>query len=157
MAVDTQAVTVNPSEEVIRFAGLEIRFLATGEDSNGSASVFEFTVPAGMKIPGPPHFNENYEELVYGLEGRLTWTIDGQDIEVAPGQVVCIRRGQSHTWRNDGSQPAKQLTFVTPAMMGPQYFRDVASEVNAGSPPDPARMAETMRQHGMVPVAPPAH
>jgi quercetin dioxygenase-like cupin family protein len=152
MAIDMSDIKVNPSEEVIRFGGLEIRFLTTSADSNGSLSTFEFSVPAGMKLPGPPHFNDGYEELAYGLEGTLTWTVNGKDVEVGPGQTLCIRRGNSHTWANRGTVPAKQLTVVSPGIMGPEYFREVAQAVNAGGPPNPAAMVETMRRHGMVPL-----
>ena len=50
---------VNASEETIRTGPLEIRFLLTGDDSNGSVSVFEVLVPAGQKAGGAgggPHF-----------------------------------------------------------------------------------------------------
>ncbi len=155
MAVSTPDTNVNPSEEVIRFGGLEIRFLLTTADTNDSVSMFEFTVPAGMRIPGPAHFNDGYEETVYGLAGALTWTINGKDLEVGPGQTLCIRRGDTHAWTNHGSVPAKQLTIVTPGIMGPEYFRDVARVGNAGGPPNPAELLAIMGRHGMVPVAPP--
>ena len=38
---------VNASEEQIKSGLLTIRFLLTGNDSNGSVSVFEVLVPAG--------------------------------------------------------------------------------------------------------------
>ena len=44
--------TVNPSEEAIKVGPIGIRFLVTGDDSNGSMSVFEVTVPGGHKIAG---------------------------------------------------------------------------------------------------------
>ena len=43
MAVTT---TVNPSEETITIGPLSVHFLLTGEDTNGSISVFEVMVPA---------------------------------------------------------------------------------------------------------------
>lgn len=154
MLHETKAPVADPSEEVIRFGGLDIRFLLTSADSNGGVSAFEFTVPAGMAIPGPAHYNDGYEELVYGLEGTLTWTVDGTDVEVGPGQTLCIRRGEVHRWANHGAVPAKQLTVTAPGTMGPEYFRDIARLANAGGPPDRAALAEIMRQNGMVPVAP---
>src|ERR1700722_3394147 len=39
---------INPSEETIKIGPLGIRFLVTGEDSQGSVSVFEVRVPAGQ-------------------------------------------------------------------------------------------------------------
>jgi quercetin dioxygenase-like cupin family protein len=154
MAVETRGPAANPSEEIIRFAGLEIHFLVSAADSNQNVALFEFSVPPGMKVPGAPHFNEGYEETVYGLEGTLTWTVNGREVEVGPGQALCIRRGETHAWANHGTTPAKQLTVVTPGIMGPEYFREVAHALNAGGPPEPAQMVAIMRRHGMVPAAP---
>ena len=152
----TQAA-VNPSEETIRIGPLGIRFLLTGDDTNGSVSVFEVTVPAGQKLAAPAHKNDAYEETLYGIEGVLTWTIDGKAIEVGPGQAVCIPRGAVHRFDNFGTKDAKQLSIVTPAIMGPAYFREASEVVNAaaGGPPDAAKMVEVFRRHGMTIAAPP--
>jgi len=152
----TQAA-VNPSEETIRIGPLAIRFLLTGDDTNGSVSVFEVTVPAGQKLAAPAHKNDAYEETLYGIEGVMTWTIDGQAIEVGPGQAVCIPRGAVHRFDNFGTEDAKQLSIVTPAIMGPAYFREASEVVNAaaGGPPDAAKMVEVFRRHGMTIAVPP--
>jgi quercetin dioxygenase-like cupin family protein len=152
----THAV-VNPSEETIRIGPLGIRFLLTGDDTNGSVSIFEVTVPAGQKLAAPAHKNDAYEETLYGIEGVMTWTIDGKAIEVGPGQAVCIPRGAVHRFDNFGTEDAKQLSIVTPAIMGPAYFREASDVVNAaaGGPPDAAKMVEVFRRHGMTIAAPP--
>ncbi len=148
---------VNPSEEVIRIGPLAIRFLLTGEDTNGSASVFEVTVPAGQKLAAPAHKNDAYEETLYGIAGTLTWTIDGKAIEVGPGEAVCIPRGAVHRFDNFGTDDARQLSIVTPAVMGPAYFREAGAAINgpAGGPPDAQKMVEIFRRHGMTIAAPP--
>src|SRR6476469_3340344 len=104
--------SVNPSEETIEIGPLSIRFLLTGDDTKGSVSVFEVTVPAGQKLAAPAHRNDAYEEIIYGLEGTLTWTIDGQPVEVGPGQAVCIPRGAIHRFDNFGNIEAKQLSVI---------------------------------------------
>lgn len=144
---------VNPSEEIIRIGPLAIRFLLTGEDTNGSVSVFEVTVPAGQKLAAPAHKNDNYEETLYGISGTLTWTIDGNAIDVGPGEAVCIPRGAVHRFDNFGADDARQLSIVTPAIMGPAYFREASAMINAaagGGPPDPRKMVEFFRRHGMT-------
>jgi quercetin dioxygenase-like cupin family protein len=88
-----RTIRVNPSEETIKIGPLGIRFLLTGDDSNGGASVFEVFVPVGEKLAAPAHKNDAYEEILYGIEGVLTWTVDGTPIEVGPGQALCIPRG----------------------------------------------------------------
>ena len=147
---------VNPSEETISMGPVGVRFLLTGDDSNGSVSVFEVMVPAGQKLPAPAHKNDAYEETLYGIEGVLTWTIDGKAIEVGPGQAVCIPRGAVHRFDNFGTEDVKQLAIVTPAIMSPAYFRDAVEVINAaaGGPPDVAKMVEVFRRHGMTIAAP---
>jgi hypothetical protein len=57
MQQDTRRV--NPSEETIKVGPVVVRFLLTGDDSNGSASVFEVAVPAGQKLAVPAHKNDS--------------------------------------------------------------------------------------------------
>lgn len=151
-------IAVNPAEETIWIGPLGIRFLLSGDDTRGSVSVFEVTVPAGQKLAAPAHKNDAYEEVLYGIKGVLTWTIDGEVIEVGPGQAVCIPRGAVHRFDNIGTEDAKQLSIVTPAIMGPGYFREAREMMNAapGRPPDTAKMVELFRRHGMTIAAPPA-
>jgi quercetin dioxygenase-like cupin family protein len=148
---------VNASEETIKIGPLGIRFLLTGDDSNGSVSVFEVLVPVGQKLAAPAHKNDAYEEILYGIEGVLTWTVDGTPIEVGPGQALCIPRGAVHRFDNLGNEDVKQLAVISPAIMGPAYFREAAEVINAaaGSPPDRATMMDVFRRHGMTLAAPP--
>jgi quercetin dioxygenase-like cupin family protein len=145
---------VNPSEEAIQMgaSGVGIRFLLTREDTNGAMSVFEVRVRAGQKIPAPAHKNDAYEEVLYGIEGVLTWTVNGTPIEVGPGQALCIPRGAVHRFDNFGNEDVKQLCLISPPVMGPAYFREAAEAIGAavGGPPDRAKMAEIFQRHGMT-------
>jgi len=147
---------VNPSEEIIRVGPLTIRFLLTGENSTGSIAAFEIKVPGAQRLPAPAHSHDHYEETIYGIDGALTWTVDGKQIDVGPGQALCIPRGAIHRFENNGTQDVKALCVITPAAIGPQYFREAAEVINeaAGGPPDRARMAEVMRRHGLTPAPP---
>lgn len=155
--MEQRTTRVNPSEEIIKIGPLAIRFLLTGDDSNRSASVFEVFVPAGQKLAAPAHKNDAYEEILYGIEGVLTWTVDGTPIEVGPGQALCIPRGAVHRFDNFGSEAAKQLAVITPAIMGPAYFREAAEVIGAaaGGPVDREKMTQVFRRHGMTVAAPP--
>src|SRR5215467_3845991 len=145
---------VNPADETIRLGPLAVRFLITREGSSGSVALFEVTVPGGQRLAAPAHSHDHYEETVYGIEGVLTWTVDGKPIDVGPGQALCIPRGAVHRFDNGGSQDVKALCAITPAAIGPQFFREAAAVVNAaaGGPPDRAKMAEIMRRHGLTPA-----
>jgi quercetin dioxygenase-like cupin family protein len=148
---------VNPSEETIKIGPLGIRFLLTGEDSQGSVSVFEVRVPAGQKLAAPAHKNDAYEKILYGIQGVLTWTVDDTPIEVGPGQALCIPRGAVHRFDNFGNEDVKQLAVISPAIMGPAYFREAAEIVSAsaGGPPDRQKMMDVFRRHGMTVAASP--
>ena len=154
MAPQTANVRVNPSDETIRLGPLAVRFLITGEQANGSVAVFEVTVPGAQRLAAPAHSHDHYEETIYGIEGVLTWTVDGKLIDVGPGQALCIPRGAIHRFDNNGDRDAKVLCAVTPAAIGPQYFREVAEVMKAavGAPPDRVKMAEIMRRHGLTPA-----
>ena len=150
-------IRVNPSEENINIGPLGIRFLLTGDDSNDGASVFEVLIPVGQKLAAPANKNDAYEEILYGIKGVLTWTVEGAPIAVGPGQALCIPRGAVHRFDNLGSEDVKQLAFITPAIMGPAYFREAAEVIAAaaGGPPDRAKMMDVFRRHGMTVAAPP--
>ena len=157
MSQQTVELHVNPSEEIIRLGPLAVRFLITGKNSGGTLAAFELIVPAAQRLAAPAHSHDHYEETIYGIEGVLTWTVDGRQIDVRPGQALCIPRGAIHRFDNNGSQDVKALCMITPAAIGPQYFRESAAVINAaaGGPPDRAKMAEIMHRHGLT-VAPPA-
>jgi quercetin dioxygenase-like cupin family protein len=154
MAPDTTDIRVNPADETIRLGPLAVRFLVTGEDASRSVALFELTVPAAARLAAPAHSHDHYEETIYGIEGVLTWTVNGKPIDVGPGQALCIPRGAIHRFDNTGSQDARALCAITPAAIGPDYFRESAAVINAaaGGPPDPVKMGEIMRRHGLTPA-----
>jgi quercetin dioxygenase-like cupin family protein len=139
------------TSEQIRVGPLAIRFLVEGEQSGGSVAVFEFDVPAGTSVAAG-HSHDGYEETIYGLEGVLTWTIEGVPIDVGPGEALCIPRGAVHQFENTHDVDARALAVVTPGILGPDYFREVAAilDAAAGGPPDYAALGEVMRRHGLT-------
>jgi quercetin dioxygenase-like cupin family protein len=145
---------INPSDETIRLGPLAVRFLLTGDHSSGSIAAFEVSVPAEQRLAAPAHSHDQYEETIYGVAGVMTWTVDGNPIDVGPGQTLCIPRGAIHRFDNNGPEDVKALCVISPAAIGPHYFREAAALINAaaGGPPDGARMAEMMLRHGLTPA-----
>ncbi len=157
MTLRTIDVNVNPADEAIRLGPLTVHFLITAENSSGSIAAFELMVPAAQRLAAPAHSHDHYEETIYGIDGVSTWTVDGKQIDVGPGQALCIPRGAIHRFDNNGIQDAKALCVITPAALGPQYFREASEVITAatGGPPDRAKLAEIMRRHGLTPAPPP--
>lgn len=137
--------------ETIGFAGLELRFLHSKETTGGSLDLFEMTVQPQARMP-VAHHHAGWEETIYGLDGVTTWRVDGSDVAVGPGATLFIRRGVVHGFRNDSAAPASCLCILTPGVLGPGYFREMAA-LAAGGAPDPVRMKEVMLRYGLVPAA----
>src|SRR3954469_6492662 len=111
---------------------VSVDFLVDADDSGGSVTMFECTVPAAAKVP-LAHSHDGFEETIYGLEGVCTWTIDGEAREIGPRDSVCIRRGQVHGFDNRGAAEAKFLAIATPGVFGSGYFRDIAGVLDASA------------------------
>jgi quercetin dioxygenase-like cupin family protein len=141
------------TREEITVGGMAIRFLVEGNQSAGSVAVFEFDVPAGAKVAAA-HSHNGYEETIYGLRGVLTWTVEGTSTEVGPGMALLIPRGAVHHFDNAHDADASALAIVTPGILGPDYFCEVAAILDAstGGPPDLAAIATVMRRHGLTPA-----
>lgn len=139
--------------EIIRVGQIEIRFLLESKDTDGRTATFEFTVPAGAKVP-MPHSHEHYDETIYGLGGVMTFTVNGQPKEIAAGETLFIPRGAVHGFDNLKPASAKALAVVTPALIGPEFFQEMAAIVNAGGPPDVEKVKTVMAKHGLVPSLP---
>jgi quercetin dioxygenase-like cupin family protein len=144
-----------PSTErqFISVGALAIRFIVDGAQSGGAVTAFECDVPALARVPAP-HRHDAFEETIYGLRGVTTWTIDGETIEVPPGEGLCIRRGSVHGFENRADEHGKFLAIATPGVFGPAYFEELSDVLAAagGGPPDHAAISAVMRRHGLSPA-----
>jgi len=139
--------------DAIRVGQIEIRFRLEAAQTAGTLTMFEFLVPAGARVP-VPHSHEAFDETIYGLEGVTTWILDGRQVRVGPGDVLFIPRGRVHHFANLDTQDARELSVITPGLLGPEYFRDIAEVLDAGGPPDVERIMEVMKRHGLRPAPP---
>ena len=62
MNKQTADLHINPSEETIRLGPLAVRFLPSGDYSNGRIAVFELVVPGAQRLAAPAHSHDHYEE-----------------------------------------------------------------------------------------------
>ncbi len=138
--------------EPIRLGPITVTFSVDAEQSNGTVTVARCDVAAGAGIP-LAHSHDGFEETIYGVSGTTTFTLDGEDVEVGPGDTICIRRGVVHSFMaRDGD--ISFLAIATPGVFGPQYFLDLAEllAASAGGPPDLEEVGAVMRRHGLTPV-----
>lgn len=140
-------------DEIIRVGQIGIRFLLEAADTNGSVAMFEFSVPVGAKVP-VPHYHKAYDETIHGVEGVVMFTVEGKAVEIGPGETCFIPRGAVHGFDNLKQTNVKALAIITPALLGPDFFREAAAVVNAGGPPDVEKLKAVLLKHGLVPSMP---
>ena len=133
--------------DVVRIGQLELRFLVTDK----GATVFEFVVPSHARVPAP-HYHRDADELLYGIEGVLTVSVDGRKQELGVGDAVFIPRGSVHHHENLHEGTARVLAAMTPGIIGRGYFEELAEVINVPGKPDLAKAKEIMLRHGLVPA-----
>jgi quercetin dioxygenase-like cupin family protein len=137
-------------QEAIRIGRIEISYLVDGTGA-GHSGLFEMTLPPNANVP-PAHSHEDAEEVLYVLQGRLRHSVDGVERDLGPGDSAFTPKGAVHGFSNPFEETVRTLTVLTPDI-GAQYFRDVAGVVNAGGPPDKAKLLEVMTRYGLAPAA----
>jgi hypothetical protein len=99
-----------------------------------------------------PHFHRHYDETIFGVDGITTWTVDGVRTEIGPGGQLFIPRGSRHTYANLHPGGARIICLVTPGLLGPEYFYELAYAMDEDGPTDYAAIGLVMSRYGIVPV-----
>lgn len=136
------------SDEV-RIGSLRLKFLIDDADNGGKLTMFEMTVPEQAKVPAA-HYHRDFEEVWYGLGGTLTVTLDGLAHQLKSGDALFVPRGAVHRFDNLDAGEARALITLTPAVAGKRYFEEIATVVNAGGPPDMAKVKAVMEKYGLI-------
>ena len=145
------AIFSGPIEgELIELGQLALRFYASGRDTGGHADVFEVSVPERAHVPVAHHHVE-VDEVVYVLEGTLTYTLGGVAHVLHAGDRLFAPKGVVHHFANLHAGTARFLSVLTPGTIGPQFFREMAA-LGKGAPLDPRKAGEVMLRHGLVPA-----
>ena len=136
--------------ELIDFGSFQVTFLRSRHDTGDALDMFELTLSPEGRMP-VPHYHEDWEETVYGVEGTVTYTIGGVRHDLGPGDSAFVPRNVVHGFSNPTDAVAKCLCVLTPGVIGPEYFRELAAEIRGGNP-DKNVMAEIMRRYRLIPA-----
>lgn len=134
-------------QDIVRMGELELHFRV----SEPGATAFEFIIPPRARVPAP-HYHREADEILYGIEGTLTVTIDGKVQELTAGDVVFIPRGSVHHHENLHEGVSRTLAVMTPGTIGRGYFEEISEVINAPGKPDLTKAREIMLRHGLVPA-----
>jgi quercetin dioxygenase-like cupin family protein len=135
-------------------------FLATGQETGGVFSIFDFLVPPQSATL--PHIHSQEDEVFYVREGEVTFQLGSptgiQNISAIPGTFIFLPKNRPHTWQNTGTTPAKMLTLVFPTGFE-GFFVDQNQPVIDPSAPiplplPPELLAPIGQRYGVRPASP---
>jgi mannose-6-phosphate isomerase-like protein (cupin superfamily) len=128
--------------------GSEMWFKATAASTGGRFSLMERTLPPGGRMP-PAHRHVGNDEAYFVLDGTIEFRVGDEVFDATVGAFVLVAAGETHTFGNTGSSPARLLVLHAPALDA--YFEDLEQLWSAPDAPDRDTELALMRRHGMEP------
>jgi quercetin dioxygenase-like cupin family protein len=138
------------------FLGGLYEVLLSSDDTNGAATVAQFTIPVGM---GPPPHSHDCDESVYIVEGTLSYHVGGELIEAGPGTVSYFPKGTLETF--EPTTTVKVISTYTPGGID-KFFAEAGERAPKReippaptSQPDFERLAQVAAKYGLHIQPPP--
>jgi mannose-6-phosphate isomerase-like protein (cupin superfamily) len=117
--------------------------LIPGERTSNAYAVLEaLVVPGGGP---PPHIHHREDELFYVLEGDIAIRVGERTVRASAGTCVHVPSGAVHTFRNEGSRPARMVVQYAPAGFE-KYFSTVGTPGAYGDETAPPVTQETLER-----------
>jgi quercetin dioxygenase-like cupin family protein len=139
----------------IRVGEMSVTFLKTRHETEDALELFELTIPPFARVP-LPHIHRKYDETVFGVDGTVTWTLQGEredePTQIRRGTTLFIPRDTPHFFANLTHTTARILCLQTPGVLGPEYYLEIAALYRANPHPDLAGIGAIMSRYGVVPV-----
>jgi quercetin dioxygenase-like cupin family protein len=92
-----------------------------GAHHGASASFFLNTHAPGE---GPDLHRHPYDETFILLEGRVTFTVDGETVEARTGEVVIVPARAPHKFVNAGDARLEMVSIHPPAEMEQEWLEE---------------------------------
>lgn len=87
----------------------------------------ELAISSSLGAPGgpspPPHIHPNHAETFHVLEGEMTFTVGGTDVQAPAGTWVHVPPRTVHTFSFPGSEDARFLSVHTPSCGWGDFLR----------------------------------
>ena len=120
----SNTVHVGPKEgRTVRMAGAQlITCKVSSEQTGGAYSLFEIVVEP--KGGSQPHIQHREDECFYVLEGQFEFVIEGASIEVGPGSLIYVPKGNLHAFNNVGTATGRLLVSQTPGGLHESFIEE---------------------------------
>jgi mannose-6-phosphate isomerase-like protein (cupin superfamily) len=126
------------------------------EATAGAFDVIETLAAPGASPPWHVHHRE--DESFYVVEGRVTYYVGERVISAEHGTFVRLPRGIAHTFRIEGTEPARLLEIVAPSGLW-EFFKEMGEPARERvlpplQPPDPAKLRSVSARYGIEILGP---
>ena len=130
-------------EDRLSHAGSLMSLLLTGEDTSGRLTLVEMVERKGAEPPCHRHTRE--DEIVYILDGLVSYYSDGEWLHCSAGTCVVLPRGCEHTVSIESEEARLLVILVRAGLEG--YYREVGQQQMDGQAIE--RMVATAARYGM--------
>ena len=103
-------------QQDLPFVGSSHQFVGA---ENGDVNVSVFLLSAQPGKGTGPH-RHPYDEVQFVREGRGLWNVNGEEFEAGAGDILVIKAGEIHSFRNTGDGPLVQLDVH----LGPRFIQE---------------------------------
>jgi mannose-6-phosphate isomerase-like protein (cupin superfamily) len=107
--------------DLVRPAGGEVHYLATGATTAGELGLYRWDMDGAPSGP-QPHFHRSISESFYVLGGTVRLFDGARWIDATTGDFLYVPPGGLHAFRNESGEPASMLLLFTPGAPREEYF-----------------------------------
>ncbi len=141
--MDTSPIIKRADEgDWLNVLGMKIKFLCTGEDTQGRYSSMLNTVPKGLGAP--PH-SHPWDEAFYVLKGEVELRLADDTYRLAPGDYILVPANQVHAFTGLSDEEGLLIAFESPSHSH-QFFQEINDTVTS-IPEDLHKMPDIGRRH----------
>ncbi len=138
------------------FLGSRVTVKTGGTHTRSRLTVLDFVNPPGFAAPVHRHLVE--DECFYVLSGRARFTVDGNHLDVGPGDFLFLPVGSVHTFVVADDEPLHTLQITVPAGFE-EFTAEVGEPAVGNTPPelrlDPSFLVESAARHQIEILGPP--
>ncbi len=144
MSTNTNEIAVTrPGEgRIYNVMGARLAVLSTGRKEH--MAFVDHPVPAGFAVP--QHIHHDEDEMIFVLDGTITFIGAQGGIEGRPGTFLHIPRGVPHGFANRTGQEARMLAVASAGGGLEGIFRELDAIAGARAP-DPAQVGSIMHRN----------
>jgi len=82
-----------------------------------TAQAAAMTLSPGQSTGGPTNAHRDSDQWLFVVAGSGRATVDGREVTLERGDLLCIQAGETHEIENDGADPLETLNLYVP----PEY------------------------------------